>query len=72
MANIRMIKLVDSEDGEMVLMAKTDLTDNEINIAVFDETLDDNHCDWEEKLIAHSEMLGKSFERFYFDEVISL
>jgi hypothetical protein len=72
MQETRLIKLNDSEDGVSVLMARTNMTEEEIQNAVYDETLDDNNCDWEEKLIAHAEELGKVFERFYFDEVIAV
>jgi len=72
MQKTRLIKLNDSEDGVSVLMARTNMTEDEIQNAVYDETLDDNNCDWEEKLIAHAEEFGKIFERFYFDEVIAV
>ena len=66
MQKIEFIQILDEEGA--VMLAKTNMTETEISTAVYDETLDDNNCDYEEKLLAHAEMLNKHFERVYVDK----
>jgi len=66
---MRLVQLVDYEDGEMVMLANTDMLDEEIQEATEDEELDEQSMDYEQKCEHHAEKLGKTFERVYTEEV---
>jgi len=67
---MRQVLLRDEDDRQSIMTIKTDMTNEEIETAIYDEALDENNCDWEEKLMAHAEMLNKTCERVYVDEVL--
>ena len=75
MVKNRLVQLTDDEGS--VLLMNTNLTDEEIQMAVEGEELgltqeeQDNfdYSDYEDKLSFISERLGKSFERVYYEEV---
>ena len=75
MVKSRLVQLTDDEGS--VLLMNTNLTDEEIQMAVEGEELgltqeeQDNfdYSDYEDKLSFISERLGKSFERVYYEEV---
>ena len=71
-ATTRLVQIVDEEDGSIVLMADTNLTEDEISTSIYDESLDEENYDWEEKLSYHADLLEKYFKRIYIDEIITV
>lgn len=60
---MRLVLINEIEDGSNIMFVKTNLTDLEIQTAISDEKLDEDNCDYETKLIIHTEKLGKKFKR---------
>ena len=67
MKNIRLV-----DDEGTILSASTNLTEEEILTAVFKEEYDTGGMDYEMKLIAEAELLGKIFTPFEIDEIIKI
>lgn len=65
-----MFQIVDSEDNSIVLSCKTNLSEEEINSAIYNELLDEENLDWEEKLEKTAELNNKIFERIYLENII--
>lgn len=75
MEKMRLVQLTDDEGS--ILLMHTDMTDEEIQMAVEGEELDMtqeeqdsfNESDYEDRLAFISERLGKTFERVYCEEI---
>ena len=63
----RLVQL--SDDDGIILLCRTDMSDDQIEEASMWEAYDEQGYDYEEKLEAYAKMQGKSFERIYVDEV---
>jgi len=67
----RLIQLIDQEDGENILLANTNMTEEQINEALFEiEEYDEDNMDYEQKCERYAEENNLLFERLYVDEEI--
>jgi hypothetical protein len=67
----RIIQLIDSEDYDNILLANTNMTEKQINEALFEiEVYDEDNLDYEQKCERYAEENNLLFERLYVDEEI--
>jgi len=65
----RLVEIFDDEDDKVVFMARTSLSDAQINEAIYLEELDDTDKDYAEKCEFLAEKTGEFFERVYAERV---
>ena len=65
----RLVEVFDDEDSVSVFIARTSLSDKEINDAIYAEEFEDSDKDYEEKCIIFAENNGAFFERVYTERV---
>jgi len=69
---ISIIKIIDSDEDSWFLMIKTNMYEEEIRSAVFNEEYDEENMDFSQKIETRAKELGLYFEEIDYDETYSI